>query len=486
MAKQDFKIVKPKSIILRFMETLKMRHLGVLFILCSLAALTVPSIFTGNEIELSVDSTGYPSFYRDESITLTCTASGDADVIAVHLVAGAYTTDNKSSCAFDGFANAWTANNGLIAGVPGFSRIDQAYCEAAAAAPPFTFSITGIVSDDLLGVDFRCFADFLLIIESSASFSIPTINVKPENLVMNRPDQIIEEKEFTFNCTSTGGSPDSVYEYEVLRGNIVVVISNSYTPVIEDRVGLTLRCKDTTHSVLENIYPDNIIKSEDLEPRYIDYGEEPHYDLEHNPGGPLTLTCKVLTDSSSLPTYKWSCSTCSDTDQLVIDMDSRQNGQTEQFNCTASIESVGEIIITWNVTWTDAVTIPPTTQPTTTKSTASAGLTVGPIVGIVIGGVVLIAVVIIIILCCRKFKGTREGTKDTAHREVLTVRDQVTIHDTTNTVPVYERTIRDPTDHVYSVVNNSSESQTHHYANVEHTYEMTRRKSADHVYSLPH
>ncbi|XP_067939234.1 uncharacterized protein [Watersipora subatra] len=142
------------------------------------------------------------------------------------------------------------------------------------------------------------------------------------------------------------------------------------------------------------------------------------------------------------------------------------------------------IIITWNVTWTFDVTIPPPTELTVTKSIA--GLTIGAIVGIVIGGVVLIAVVITIIFCCRKKKGTREGTKDPARREVLTVRDQVTINDTTNTVPVYEKMTRDPNDHVYSVVNNSSESQTPHYANVEPTYEMTKRKSADHVYSVPH
>ncbi|XP_067939233.1 neural cell adhesion molecule 1-B-like [Watersipora subatra] len=225
---------------------------------------------------------------------------------------------------------------------------------------------------------------------------------------MNRPNKIVEGKEFTFNCTSTGGSPDSVYDYEVLREDVVIVSSNSYTPVKEDRDGLTLRCKDTTHSVLENIYPDNIIISEDVEPHYIDYKEGPHYGLEYNPGGPLTLTCKVLTDSNSNLTFKWSCSTCSGTDasdQLVISMDSRQNGQTEQFNYTASIEFVGEITITWNVTWTDAVTIPPTTQPTTTtKSTVPAGLGIGAIVGIAIGGVVLIVVVIIIIYFCRKNK----------------------------------------------------------------------------------
>ncbi|XP_067939084.1 uncharacterized protein [Watersipora subatra] len=273
----------------------------------------------------------------------------------------------------------------------------------------------------------------------------------------------------------------------LLREDVVIVRSNSYTPIEEDRYGLTLRCKDTTHSVLENIYPDNIIKSEDVEPRYIDYEGEPHYDLEYNPGGPLTLTCKGLTDSISNPTYKWSCNTCSDadvSDQLVISMDSRQNGQTEQFNCTASIEFVDPVIIPCNVTWTFDVTIPPPTELNVTKLTI--GLTIGAIVGIVIGGVVLITAVIIIIFCCRKRKGTREGTKDSAHREILTVRDQVNIHDTTNTVPVYESMRRDPTNHVYSVVNNSSESQTHHYANFEPMYEMTKRKSADHVYSVPH
>ncbi|XP_067946340.1 uncharacterized protein [Watersipora subatra] len=288
---------------------------------------------------------------------------------------------------------------------------------------------------------------------------------------MNKPDQIVEGKEFTFNCTSTGGSPDSVYDYEVLRGNMVVVRNSRYTPVKEDRDGLTLRCKDTTHSVLESVYSDSIIMSEDVEPRYIDYEEEPHYDLKHNPGGPLTLTCKVLTDSNSNPTHEWSCSTCSDadvSDQLVISMNSCQNGQTEQFSCTAFIEFMDSIIITWNVTWTSGITIPPTTlqtvtsnrpipptalqsvtsngsipsmtlqaTQTTTQSTVSVGLTVGATAGIVIGGVVLIGVIVIIFWFSRKNKRTGESTKDPAHIKVFVVWDQVTSSDTVNTAPVY-------------------------------------------------
>ncbi|XP_067939839.1 uncharacterized protein [Watersipora subatra] len=449
-----------------------------------------------NEVRLSVDSPGYPSFYKDESITVTCTASGDTDAASVYLVNGVNTAGDRTACRLDDVDNIWASS--IFANTPGFSTIDVAYCETAAAdSPPFVLSVTGSISDVLRSANFVCFADFqtdITLRVNSTSFSIPEVLVKPENLVMNRPDKIIEGKEFTFNCTSTGGSPGSAYDYEVLREDVVIVSSNSYTPVKEDRDGLTLRCKDTTHSVLEIIYPDNIIMSEYVEPHYIASEGELHYDLEHNPGGPLTLTCKVFTDSISNPTYKWSCNTCSEadvSDQLVISINSRRNGQTEQFNCTASIESVDPIIMTWNVTWTFDVTIPPTTQPTTqptatTKLTKTDGLSVGAIVGIVIGVLVMIVAVIIIKLCCRKRKGTREGTKDPAHREVLTVRDQVTIHDTTNTVPVYERMRRDPTDHVYIVVNNSSESPTHHYANVEHPYEMTKRKSADHVYSVPH
>ncbi|XP_067946735.1 uncharacterized protein [Watersipora subatra] len=414
-----------------------MRYLADLITLCSLATITVPAIVSGSQVELSVDSTGYPSFYRDELITLTCTASGDTDVTAVYLVNGASAADDRNACGLDSNETTWFPTNAL--NIPGFSRIDEAYCvAAAAAAPPFIFSVTGTISDYLLSADFRCFADFTSIRVNSSSFPISTIIVKPENLVMNKPDQIVEGKEFTFNCTSTGGSPDSVYDYEVLRGNMVVVRSSRYTPVKEDRDGLTLRCKDTTHSVLESVYPDNIIMSEDVEPRYIDYEEEPHYDLKHNPGGPLTLTCKVLTDSNSNPTHEWSCSTCSDadvSDQLVISMNSRQNGQTEQFSCTASIEFMDSIIITWNVTWTSGITIPPTAlqavtsnrpipptalqtvasngsipsmtlqaTQTTTQSTVSVGLTVDATAGIVIGGVVLIGVIVIIFWFSRKNK----------------------------------------------------------------------------------
>ncbi|XP_067930262.1 uncharacterized protein [Watersipora subatra] len=278
-----------------------MHHLGDLFILCSLATLIVPSIVRNDEVKLSVDSTGYPSFYKDESITLTCTASGDTDVVAVYLVNGYQVNNKRTSCGYNTFGNEWVATN--VLNTPGFATIDKAHCDAAAAAaPPFILSVPGTVSDDWRGVDFRCYADITSRVNSTP-FSISTINVKPDNLVLNRPDQIVEGKEFTFNCSSTGGSPDSVYDYELLKGDIVVANSNRYTPVKEDRVGLTLRCKDRIHSVLENIYPDNIIKSEDVEPGYIDYKGEPHYDLEHNPGGPLTLSCEVLTNSNSNPTY---------------------------------------------------------------------------------------------------------------------------------------------------------------------------------------
>ena len=131
-------------------------------------------MFVGSEVRLSVDSPGYPSFYKDESITLTCTASGDTDVVAVYLVNGIQVTDDRTACLFDERDNRWAPIN--FVNTPGFPTIYRDYCEAAAAAaPPLIFSVTGIVSSVLLSANFVCFADFPGPRVNSTSFSISAI-----------------------------------------------------------------------------------------------------------------------------------------------------------------------------------------------------------------------------------------------------------------------------------------------------------------------
>ncbi|XP_067939872.1 uncharacterized protein [Watersipora subatra] len=299
----------------------------------------------GNEVELSVDSTGYPSVYKDELITLTCTASGETDVTAIYLVKGARVEDDRSGCAIDSIDKTWLPYNAL--NIPGFSRIDEAYCIAAAAgAPPFIFSVTRTVSDDLLGYNFKCFADFTSIRVNSTSFSISTIN-------------------------------------EVLKGNIVVESTNKYTPTEDDREGLTLRCKDITHLALANVYPDIIIKSEKKIPQYIDYEVIPTV-LHQDPKSPLTLSCNVI--GNPTPSYTWTCSKgCTDTAtyQLVIPANSRENGQLERVRCTASIEFLEPITNIYNILWTKAAGLPSTTQALlVTERKASSAVLSGSVAGV--------------------------------------------------------------------------------------------------------
>ncbi|XP_067939883.1 uncharacterized protein [Watersipora subatra] len=313
-----------------------------------------------DEVKLSVDSIGYPSVYKDESITLTCTTSGDTDATGVYLLNNASSTVDRTACRYNKSNNTWPHTN--FKSLSGFNRIDRTYCEAAAAAaPPFIVSVPGTVSDELFSVNFKCLRDFTSRV-SSTSFFISTINVKPGNLVMNSPDKIAEGKEFTFNCTSTGGSPDSVYDYEVLRGNIVVASTNIYTPTEDDREGLILRCKDITHLALANLYPDIIIKSEDKKPHYIDYEVIPTV-LHQDPKSPLTLSCNAI--GNPTPSYTWICSKgCKDTAtyQLVIPANSREDGQLERIRCSVSIELFEPIINIYDIVWTDVAGLPSTTQ----------------------------------------------------------------------------------------------------------------------------
>ena len=138
-------------------------------------------VLVGSEVELSVDSAGYPSFYKDESITLTCTASGNTDPSDVYLINGVSATDDRTACRYEIFENKWGSTN--FVSTLGFAAIDNAYCEAAAAATPFILSVTGTVSDDLLRAKFVCLANFASRVNST-SFSISGVSGKLIVLVL--------------------------------------------------------------------------------------------------------------------------------------------------------------------------------------------------------------------------------------------------------------------------------------------------------------
>ncbi|XP_067939891.1 uncharacterized protein [Watersipora subatra] len=190
---------------------------------------------------------------------------------------------------------------------------------------------------------------------------------RPKKLTLNSPDKIYEGQGFTFSCQSYGGSPASKFAYEVLRGNEVVGTTDIYTPVIEDRGGVTLRCKDTTHSALEHVYPDVIVKTKNKKPLYMDTRIQKQFVLYRKPGETLTLSCDVR--SNPKPLYSWTFDKVVNTSVARVSIP-----DLETVSCTARVESFVPLTITWTIRCTqDPATtqsLPPIWHPKNTSTAA--------------------------------------------------------------------------------------------------------------------
>ena len=112
-------------------------------------------ILVGIKVEIKVSTTGYsPLLYKNEQITIECTATEYAALLALH-VRGRGKDDRHGCTSIDGelFAVA-----GLLG--PSFPDLTRQICESSLqpTTPPSTLRITGTVTEDLAGLQLYCYA----------------------------------------------------------------------------------------------------------------------------------------------------------------------------------------------------------------------------------------------------------------------------------------------------------------------------------------
>ena len=124
---------------------------------------------------MKVSTTGYPpSFYMNERITIECKASEYTQLVVLHI-------RNRVSSARHGCSYAagkYSPNDGLPQ--PAFPRLTEQICESNVhfATPPSTLSVTGTVTDDLIGLQLYCNADTLKEGDENRNLTINTIRGK--------------------------------------------------------------------------------------------------------------------------------------------------------------------------------------------------------------------------------------------------------------------------------------------------------------------
>lgn len=225
---------------------------------------------SGDGIDLIYKVKGKPRFYLNEPITFECvipTLPSNPKIIMKDKTSGAVT-----SCTSNSYGNPWLAESELSNNL-GLSRIDAGDCLNASQSNPFTLRVKGKVTEKLKGAAIFCDAQDIVayVSRTPSTLDIEDIQVAPENLQLviigTSKLRIIENRQFTFKCTSSSASPKSTYKYEVItfNGNYSSSLkTDTYTPTIRDKDGITLKCTDTVHI----FWPvrEDIIRSERIIP----------------------------------------------------------------------------------------------------------------------------------------------------------------------------------------------------------------------------
>ena len=105
---------------------------------------------------MNVSTTGYPPvFYRNEPINIKCTGTEYTTLVALQIW-GRVNTGYQRGCSNLG-GNVGPVN-GLLE--PAFPSLTKEFCESSLhfTTPPSTLSVTGKVTDDLIGLQLYCFA----------------------------------------------------------------------------------------------------------------------------------------------------------------------------------------------------------------------------------------------------------------------------------------------------------------------------------------
>ena len=112
-------------------------------------------LFVGIKVEMNVSTTGYPPlFYKNESITIECKATEYTQLVLLQI--RDRVKSDQHGCSYSG--GIYSPNNALLR--PAFPDLTKEFCESSLlpTTPPSTLSVTGTVTDDLIGLQLYCYA----------------------------------------------------------------------------------------------------------------------------------------------------------------------------------------------------------------------------------------------------------------------------------------------------------------------------------------
>ena len=99
---------------------------------------------------MKIETPGYPDFYQDEPITITCSATEYSSIGEVRLL-----SDSGSTFCYLSVSQRWDGGGDLDT-LLGLSDPTSSHCTAAAQSPPFDMVVTGTVSEKMKGASLYC------------------------------------------------------------------------------------------------------------------------------------------------------------------------------------------------------------------------------------------------------------------------------------------------------------------------------------------
>ena len=146
---------------------------------------------------MNVSTIGYPPlYYMNESITIECTATDYTDVTTLR-IRDKVKIGLHHGCEYNGGAHS--PNNVLLQ--PAFPDLTKENCESSLrrTTPPSTLSVTGSVTDDLIGLQLYCYASNIDDRAENGDLTIDTIRgtlLKLTNVIL----QFIYFSKFKEHC----------------------------------------------------------------------------------------------------------------------------------------------------------------------------------------------------------------------------------------------------------------------------------------------
>ena len=97
--------------------------------------------------------------YKDEAITITCTATEYTDIVRLILINGDLSATVPQTGCVRNIIGAWgAANNELTAAIGLSTNATSTHCRTAAQPAPFSITVQGTVTSAIVGARLACVA----------------------------------------------------------------------------------------------------------------------------------------------------------------------------------------------------------------------------------------------------------------------------------------------------------------------------------------